>query len=48
MFLSRKASRARQIEAENARKERLEIVKALSQGQITRRELIKWGLISAA
>ena len=48
MFISRKASRARQKEAENARKERLEIVKALSQGQITRRELIKWGLISAA
>ena len=48
MFISRKASRARQREAENARNERLEIVKALSQGQITRRELIKWGLISAA
>ena len=47
IFLSSKASRARLAEAENARKNRLEILKALSHGQITRRELIKWGLFTA-
>ena len=47
MFLPKKTSRIRLIEAENARKNRLEILKALSQGQITRRELIKWGLFTA-
>jgi FtsP/CotA-like multicopper oxidase with cupredoxin domain len=34
--------------AENARRNRLEIVKALSQGQVTRRELMKWGLLTGA
>ncbi|MBI4291022.1 MAG: multicopper oxidase domain-containing protein [Betaproteobacteria bacterium] len=48
MYLSRQASRARQREAENTRRNRLEIVKALSHGQITRRELLKWGLFTAA
>jgi FtsP/CotA-like multicopper oxidase with cupredoxin domain len=47
MFLSSKASRTRVREAENARRNRLEILKALSQGQITRRDLLKWGLITA-
>ena len=47
MFLSSKASKARVREAENARRNRLEILKALSQGQITRRDLLKWGLITA-
>src|SRR5215831_6143626 len=46
-FLSPKASRARIREAENARKNRAEIIKAWSQGQITRREIVKWGLITA-
>ena len=46
-FLPPKASKARLREAENARKNRLEIVKAHSQGQITRRDLMKWGLITA-
>ena len=46
MYLSR-VSRARLKEAENARKNRAEIVKALSWGQVTRRDLIKWGLITA-
>ena len=46
-FLSSKESNARLREAENARKNRAEIVKAVSQGQITRRELVKWGLITA-
>jgi manganese oxidase len=34
-------------EAEKARKNRLEIVQALSHGQISRRDLFKWGLVSA-
>jgi len=47
MYLSRKASRARLKEAEGARNNRFEIVKAYSQGQVSRRELIKWGLFTA-
>jgi FtsP/CotA-like multicopper oxidase with cupredoxin domain len=47
-FLSWNASKARLREAENARKNRLEIVKALSQGTVSRRELFKWGLVSGA
>ena len=35
-------------EAEEARKNRLEIVRGLSVGQVSRRDLIKWGLITAA
>jgi manganese oxidase len=46
-FLSEKASKARLREAENARKNRAEIVKAFSQGKVSRRELVKWGLITA-
>jgi len=45
-FLSSK-QKARLKEAENARRNRAEIIKAWSQGQITRRELVKWGLITA-
>src|SRR5262249_43759983 len=45
-FLSPKASRARLREAENARKNRAEIVQALSQRQVTRRELVQWGLLT--
>jgi len=48
MYLSRTASKARLREAQNARNNRAEIVKALSQGQVTRRELIKWGLFTAS
>jgi hypothetical protein len=47
VFLSPKASRARLREAENARKNRAEIIQALSQRQVTRRELVKWGLLTA-
>ena len=47
-FLSERASRARLREAENARKNRWEILKAHSQGQVTRRDLIKMGLITGA
>ena len=48
MYLPTKASRARQREAENARQNRAEIVKALSHGQITRRDLYKWGIYTMA
>jgi FtsP/CotA-like multicopper oxidase with cupredoxin domain len=45
-YLSSTASRTRQREAQRARDNRAAIVKALSHGQITRRELYKWGLLS--
>src|SRR5262249_50971274 len=48
IFLPPDASRARRKEAENARKERSEIIKALSWGQVSRRDLIKWGLFTSA
>ncbi len=41
------ASKARQREAENARKNRAEIVKAWSQSQVSRRELFRWGIFTA-
>ncbi|MBP1806174.1 multicopper oxidase family protein [Rubellimicrobium aerolatum] len=47
MYLQRSASRARQREAENARRNRGEIVKALSIGEVSRRELFKWGIFTA-
>ena len=47
-FLPRNASKARLREAENARKNRAEIVRAFSQGKVSRRDLIKWGLITTA
>src|SRR5690242_5349913 len=46
IFLSSKASPARIREAENARNNRREILKALSLGQITRRDLYKWGIFT--
>src|SRR5215472_9550250 len=48
IYLSTKASRIRQREAKNARDNRAEIVKALSVGQITRRDLYKWGIFTTA
>ena len=47
MFLPRNASRARLREAENARKNRQEILTALSHREISRRDLVKWGLVAA-
>jgi hypothetical protein len=47
-YLPWNSSKTRLKEAEDARKNRLEIVQALSWGQISRRELIKWGLFTAA
>jgi FtsP/CotA-like multicopper oxidase with cupredoxin domain len=46
-FLPENASKARLREAENARRNRWEILKAHSQGQVTRRDLIKMGLMTA-
>jgi FtsP/CotA-like multicopper oxidase with cupredoxin domain len=48
VYIGKDASGARVREAQNARNNRAEIVKALSQGQVTRRELIKWGIFTAA
>jgi len=44
IYLPKTASLLRQREAARARENRLEVVKALSQGQITRRDLYRWGL----
>jgi len=48
MYISSKASRIRQREAQRARDNRAEIVKARSAGQITRRDLYKWGIFTLA
>ena len=48
MYLSPKASRIRQREAQQARNNRAEIIKARSIGQITRRDLYKWGICTGA
>jgi len=48
MYISKNASRIRQLEAQKARDNRAEIVKALSHGQITRRDLYKWGIFTVA
>src|SRR5947199_1725820 len=48
IFLSPKASKARVRAAENARRNRAEIVQEFSWGRVTRRELIKMGLITSA
>ena len=47
MYISAKASAARQREAQLARDNRAEIVKALSLGQINRRDLFRWGIFTA-
>jgi len=48
MYISPKASRIRQREAQRARDNRAEIVKARSLGQITRRDLIRWGIFTSS
>src|SRR5215475_1084387 len=45
-FVSSKASRIRQREAQRARDNRSEIRIALARGQITRRDLFKWGIFT--
>ncbi|HUS96067.1 MAG TPA: multicopper oxidase domain-containing protein [Hyphomicrobiaceae bacterium] len=47
MYLPFNASKRRMREAQNARDNRAEIIKALSHGQITRRDLFKWGIFTA-
>jgi FtsP/CotA-like multicopper oxidase with cupredoxin domain len=48
IFLPEKASNARVREAEDARRNRAEIVRELSWGRISRRDLVKWGLFTGA
>ena len=48
IYLPWTASKARLKEAYNARKNRAEIVKALSWGQVSRRDLLKMGLFTSA
>jgi len=48
IYLPKDASKAQVRAAENARKNRAEILKAYSQGKVSRRDLIKWGLITSA
>ena len=45
-FLSDKVSRQRIREAEAARRNRQEVVKALSTGQVSRRDLFRWGIFT--
>ena len=47
MFLPWSASKKRLQEAETARRNRTEVVKAWSQGQISRRDLVKLGILTA-
>ena len=47
-YLPKNTSRARQREAQNARNNREEIVRALSSGQVTKRDLFKWGIFTSA
>jgi FtsP/CotA-like multicopper oxidase with cupredoxin domain len=47
-YLPKDASKARIREAENARKNRAEIVAAYSRGQVSRRDLVKWGIFTSA
>jgi hypothetical protein len=48
MYISYSASNARQREAQKARDNRAEIVKARSLGEISRRDLIRWGIFTTA
>ena len=48
IYLPVNASKARLREAENARRNRADMLKALADGTIRRRDLIKWGLVTAA
>jgi FtsP/CotA-like multicopper oxidase with cupredoxin domain len=47
-WLSENSDKARLRDAENARKNRQEITRALSHGQVSRRDLVKWGLFTTA
>lgn len=47
MYLPSNISGPRLREAENARRNRLDLATAISRGQVTRRDFLKWGLITA-
>ena len=48
IYLPWNASKARLRDAEHTRRNRAEIVRELSWGRITRRDLFKWGLLTGA
>ena len=48
MYIETDASHRRIAEAQNARDNRAEIVKALASGHISRRDLFRWGIFSAS
>ena len=48
IWLSEHSDKNRIRDAERARQNRAEITKALSHGQIKRRDLVKWGLFTSA
>src|SRR5215467_11016395 len=48
IWLSEYSDKRRIRDAENARRNRAKITKALSHGQIRRRDLVKWGLFTSA
>jgi FtsP/CotA-like multicopper oxidase with cupredoxin domain len=48
MYLPFSASKLRQREAQNARNNRAEIVQALGSGQITKRDLLRWGIYTTS
>src|SRR4051794_37979714 len=48
IYLPSNASRARLRDAERARRNRVEIVRELSWGRVSRRDLMKWGLFTGA
>jgi manganese oxidase len=47
-FLNDKVSKSRIRAAEDARRNRQEVIKALCTGQVSRRDLFKWGIFTAA
>src|SRR3954463_4933519 len=48
MYVRKKSSKARLREAQDARDNRLDILKALSHGQVSRRDLVRMGLFTGA
>ena len=48
LYLPANASKARLRDAERARRNRQEIVRELSWGRVSRRDLVKWGLFTSA
>jgi FtsP/CotA-like multicopper oxidase with cupredoxin domain len=48
LWIREDADRGKRRDAEVARKNRLEIGKALSHGEVSRRDLVKWGLFTSA